>query len=203
MASNLSDPLSRAGFLADAFSVAAEWHASQRRKSTTIPYISHLMAVSSLVLEHGGDTEQAAAGLLHDSVEDAADAAEAMLRRGVIGERFGGRVLRIVEACTDGTPSREGHKPPWAERKTAYLAHLKETEADALLVSAADKLHNARAILGDLRALGDAVYERFNAGKEGTLWYYGELAGVFRARLPGPLSEELSRTVDLIREGGR
>jgi GTP pyrophosphokinase len=176
-----------------AFSLAAELHAPQFRKGTNIPYVSHLMSVSALIMEYGGDEEQAIAGLLHDVLEDCGSQYSAVIR-----EKFGDRVANIVEACTDGVPDAKGEKPDWRQRKEAYLAHLEETGTDILLVSAADKLHNARAILGDLRTIGPAVFDRFKAGRDGTLWYYGRLAEIFQARLPGPLSQELTRTVNAL-----
>lgn len=112
-----------------------------------------------------------------------------------IAAQFGARVRAIVEACTDAFTRP---KPPWRERKEAYLAHLREAPPDVLLVSAADKLHNARQILGDYRVIGEVLWERFNGGCEGSLWYYRSLAAIFRERLPGPLSDEISRVVDEI-----
>lgn len=189
--------------LAVAFSLAAAWHANQSRKSTTIPYISHLMSVSALVMEYGGNVDQAIAALLHDSIEDADSTADAERRRFEIKARFGERVAAIVDGCTDGVPDQAGTKPDWTQRKQAYLQHLMDSPADTLLVSAADKLHNARAILADQRALGDAVFDRFNAGKNKTLWYYEQLAEVFQSRLPGTLSAELTRAVEAMRLAAR
>lgn len=131
--------------ISEAFDLARSLHERQMRKGTSIPYISHLMSVSALVLEHGGDEIQAIAGLLHDALEDAGPEHGATIRK-----RFGERVLRIVEGCTDGVPDTAGRKPDWRERKEAYLAHLANVDGDTLLVSACDKLHNARAILLDL-----------------------------------------------------
>ena len=193
----------RADRLTEAFALAADWHATQVRKATAIPYVSHLMSVSALVMEYGGDQDQAIAALLHDAVEDAPTNREAERRRTTIRQRFGERVANIVEGCTDGIPDGAGKKPPWRQRKEAYLAHLTHAEPDSLLVSAADKLHNARAILGDLRVVGEAVFERFTAGRDGTLWYYGRLAQIFQARLPGPLADELARTVATMQESTR
>jgi (p)ppGpp synthase/HD superfamily hydrolase len=173
--------------LADAAAFAFDIHAEQRRKGTTIPYIAHLMSVAALVLEHGGDEDQAIAGLLHDAIEDCGAEQEA-----VINDRFGPRVASIVRACsdTDIIP-----KPPWQERKEAYIEHLEHADDDVLLVSACDKLHNARAIVCDLTTHGQDMFVRFNGGREGTLWYYNTLAEVFARRLPGPLATELSKTV--------
>jgi GTP pyrophosphokinase len=181
--------------LAEAFALANEFHARQKRKGTAIPYVTHLMSVSALVMEYGGDQDQAIAALLHDAIEDADSADEAARRRFLILERFGSRVAAIVEGCTDGVPDLVGKKADWKTRKEAYLLHLLEASPDTLLVSCADKLHNARAILSDLRQIGPAVFQRFNAGREGTLWYYQKLAEVFTMVLPGFLALELSRTV--------
>lgn len=174
-----------------ALDYAAEAHQNQVRKGTSIAYLSHLLGVSSLVIEHGGDEDQAIAGLLHDMLEDCGIEHEAAVR-----DRFGQRVASIVLACTDGTPDASGKKPPWRERKEAYLAHLKSTPEDALLVSACDKLHNARAIATDL-ASGEDVFARFTGGRDGTLWYYRSLAETFAERLGSdrPLVIELAATV--------
>ena len=177
--------------LPEAFDLALNLHAKQKRKGTTIPYISHLMSVAALVMEHGGDEEQVIAGFLHDTLEDCGPEHAETIR-----ERFGEKVLRIVEGCTDGVPNESGSKPDWRSRKLAYLSHLKVVAEETLLVSACDKLHNARAILLDLRTVGPEVFNRFKAGKEGTLWNFRRLAETFSERLPGPLSAELSRTVD-------
>ncbi|MGF6900388.1 HD domain-containing protein [Paraburkholderia sp. GAS348] len=173
--------------------LALRLHATQRRKGTQIPYTSHLLGVASLVLENGGDEEQAIAGLLHDAIEDVGPEAVPSIRK-----MFGERVLKIVEGCTDGVPDASGQKPDWRTRKLAYLAHLEQADADVLLVSASDKLYNARAIVTDLHTVGRAVFDRFTAGEAGTLWYYGELARIFLARMPSSLSKELARTVVLI-----
>jgi (p)ppGpp synthase/HD superfamily hydrolase len=165
-------------------------HAEQTRKGTETPYIGHLLGVASLVLENGGDEDQAIAGLLHDAIED-----QGAHQESVIAEKFGVRVAAIVRGCTDADTTP---KPPWRTRKEAYVAHLEHAGTDILLVSCADKLYNARAIRTDLRTHGLAVFERFNAGKDGTLWYYGALAETFGRLLPGPLSAELAETVEEI-----
>lgn len=160
-----------------ALTLAARAHEGQVRKGTTIPYVTHPVAVAGLVAQFGGDEDQQIAALLHDVLEDGgphfAPAIEA---------EFGERVLRIVEGCTDGVPDASGKKAPWAQRKESYLAHLARASEDILLVSACDKLSNARAILDDLHEVGSVVFERFTAKKEGTLWYYAELARVFDTR---------------------
>ena len=180
-------PANRWARLADAAALAFRIHAAQLRKGTTTPYVSHLLAIAAIVLEHGGDEDQACAALLHDAVEDGGAEWEAVIQDG-----FGPRVAGIVRACTDADTQP---KPPWRARKEAYLAHLDGEGPDALLVSAADKLHNARTIVSDLRTHGTGMFSRFNAGREGTLWYYGALAAVFARRLPGPLARELSDAV--------
>jgi hypothetical protein len=176
-----------------AFALTRDLHATQRRKDTETPYISHLMAVASLVLDDGGDEDEAIAALLHDAVEDQGGRQTLGLIRG----QFGTRVADIVLACsdTDVTP-----KPPWRARKEAYIAHLRDPElpAGTLRVSLADKLHNARAILFDLRA-GHDVYARFNAGRTDQLWYYGELAATFAELSDSPMVGELQRVVDELR----
>jgi len=164
-----------------AYALAA--HAGQVRKGTAIPYASHLLAVCAIVQEHGGDEDLACAAMLHDTIEDCGAA-----HGTAIEAQFGSRVARLVRACSDTDVQP---KPPWQARKEAYLAHLKEADPDTLLVSCADKLHNARAIVTDLRTYGPAMLERFNAPPGGTAWYYQALAEVFKFRLPGPLAREL------------
>ena len=173
---------------ADALQFAAELHAYQRRKGKTTPYIAHLLSVAALVIEHGGDEDTAIAGLLHDAVED--QGGKPMLER--IRARFGGRVAAMVEQCTDADVVP---KPPWEERKRAYVAAIPHKTPDALLVSLADKVHNAREILDDYREEGEALWGRFNGGREGTLWYYRALADGFRGRTPHALWRCLEETV--------
>ncbi len=175
-----------------AVSLARSLHAGQRRKDTDIPYLAHLLAVAALVLEDGGEEDEAIAALLHDAVEDQGGA-QALER---VRQLFGDRVAAIVAACSD---TDETPKPPWRERKEAYLHHLETIEASALRVSLADKLHNARAILFDLRAHGEALWQRFSTKSgDDQLWYYGELARAYEARSGGPMAAELGRTVDEI-----
>jgi hypothetical protein len=178
-----------------ALALARQLHSTQVRKGTEIPYISHLMGVASLVLEDRGDEDEAIAALLHDAVED--QGGQATLRR--IRQLFGDRVARIVDACsdTDVVP-----KPPWRERKEAYLAHLKDPELPdgAIRVSLADKLHNARAILFDLRA-GHDVFARFSAGPQDQHWYYDALATAFSEVTDSPMVEELRRVIDELFNG--
>ena len=173
-------------------------HAAQFRKGTQTPYVYHLLAVSSLVLEFGGNEDQAIAGLLHDVIEDCGEAHRALVRA-----TWGDAVADIVEACTDGTAERkqESQTPEqklqnWWERKLAYLDHLEAESAATLLVSACDKLHNARAIVADLEnpEVGGKVFDRFTAGRDGTLSYYHALAELF-VRKGVPPSRTLEGTV--------
>lgn len=173
----------------DALNLAARAHEGQSRKGTPVPYITHPVAVAGLVAQYGGDEDQQIGGLLHDVLEDGGPqyATEIL-------NRFGPRVLLIVQGCTDGTPDSRGQKAPWAERKQAYLAHLRTAPDDVLLVSGCDKLSNARAILDDLLTVGPAVFDRFTAKKSGTIWYYTELATVFAERQT-PVYKTLNATV--------
>ena len=147
-------------------------HSGQDRKGTDVPYISHLLFVAGLALENGANEDEAIAALLHDAVEDAGGKARAR----DIRCRFGDAVADIVEGCTDAD---EVPKPPWRERKEAYIAHLSEASPSVLLVSCCDKVHNARSIVTDLSEIGEQLWERFNGGREGTLWYYQALAIAF------------------------
>jgi len=173
----------------EALTFASRLHASQARKGTTIPYVSHLLAVAGLVLENGASEDTAIAALLHDAIEDQGGAAV----REEIRRRFGDSVVQIIDGCTDADVIP---KPPWRGRKEKHIAHIREASPSVRLVSAADKLHNARAILADYRAMGEALWDRFNGGKEGTLWYYRSLVDTFR-EVSGstPLVEELGRVV--------
>ena len=185
----------------DAFLFAAEKHGGQTRKSTDIPYLAHLMSVAAIVLEAGGDEDLAIAALLHDVVEDCGG--KPMLEQ--VRRRFGDRVAHIVEGCTD---SDSYPKPPWRERKQMYLEHLKQAHVDVRLVSAADKLHNAREILKDYRETGEAVWERFKGKREGTLWYYRALADELSkennwvARELQRVVSELEHSTDAYEPGG-
>ena len=171
-----------------ALGYAARLHGRQIRKRTERPYIGHLLSVTSLVIEYGGDEEMAIAALLHDAVED--QGGRPRLRE--IQRKFGKRVAHIVDGCTD---SYDEPKPPWMERKRAYLQRVRGESAEVRLVSAADKLSNARETLYELRVHGDAVFERFAGKKDGTLWYYRALVKEFRAAGSNPLVEEFDRVV--------
>lgn len=161
--------------LAEALAFAIQKHGAQVRKGTAIPYVTHLMAVSSLVGESGGGEDEMIAALLHDVVEDGGGAP--VLEE--IRSRFGSAVADIVAGCTDDDSG--GEKAPWLERKRAYLAHLVGAPLAVLRVSCADKLHNASSIQRDLRDFGPVVFKRFKADREGTLWYYRSLARLFAA----------------------
>jgi (p)ppGpp synthase/HD superfamily hydrolase len=171
-----------------AFRFAAEKHAGQTRKASSIPYLAHLMGVASLVLEFGGDEDLAIAALLHDVVEDCGGAP--MLKD--VRRKFGSRVAKIVYGCTD---SDKEPKPPWRERKETYIEHLKSADADTRLVSAADKLNNVRSILSDYREVGESIWDRFNGGRDGTLWYYRALLEEFLRGKPSRLIRELELAV--------
>ena len=188
---DLPEPLLDEVFLR-AFAYALKKHRTQRRKGKRVPYIEHLMGVCSIVLHYGGGQEEAIAALLHDVVED--QGGKPVLEE--IRREFGERVAHLVEGCTDADTYP---KPPWDERKKAYIAHLPVADAGVRLVSAADKLHNSRAILADYREVGDAVWDKFKKGRDGTLWYYRELVKAFRAAPSDPrvnhLVDELERVV--------
>jgi (p)ppGpp synthase/HD superfamily hydrolase len=171
-----------------AFLFAADKHSGQTRKASTIPYIAHLMGVASLVLEFGGDEDMAIAALLHDVVEDCGGVP--MLKE--VRRRFGPRVGKIVDGCTD---SYIEPKPAWRERKETYIRHLKKADAETRLVSAADKLNNVRSILSDYREIGESIWARFNGGREGTLWYYRSLVEEFLKHKPNRLIKELELAV--------
>lgn len=173
----------------EALAYAVQTHASQRRKGTDTPYIGHLLGVCGLVIEDRGCEDEAIAALLHDAAED--QGGEATLME--IEDRFGPDVRRIVAACSD---TFEMPKPPWEQRKADYIAAIPSKEADELRVSLADKVHNARSILFDYRAVGESVFDRFRVDRDKTIRYYRALAGAFAERLPGPLADELVRVVE-------
>ena len=176
----------------DALVYAHQLHARQKRKGTHIPYIAHLLAVTAIVIENGGTEDEAIAALLHDAVEDQGGSKT----REAIRQRFGEKVAIIVDGLTD---TDQTPKPPWRKRKEDYLAHLSNASRSVLLVSLADKLHNARTIRQDYRLIGDEVWRRFTGGKEGTLWYYRSLVSAFHERGQFmPLVEELDWVVNEI-----
>lgn len=177
----------------EALSFATRLHADDLRKGSDIPYLAHLLGTCALVLVDGGDEDEAIAALLHDALEDHP---ETVSREDILA-RFGSRVLDIVVVCTDTPPDYAGgRKPPWRDRKEAYLARIRASAPPALRVSLADKVDNARAILADYRAIGSGVWERFSAGEAEQLWYYESLVVAYRdAGVRSDLLAELSRVV--------
>ena len=176
----------------EALVYASRVHGNQMRKKTGIPYVAHILGVTAIALEYGADETEAIGALLHDAVEDGGGAE----RLRDIREKFGDEVARIVDGCTD---TDQTPKPPWLERKQAYIEHLKDSDRSTRLVSASDKLHNTRAILAELRRNGLEVFERFSGKKDGTLWYYRALVGAFRQHGDhADLIDELDRVVSEI-----
>ena len=176
----------------DAVDYAREKHQTQLRKGTDIPYLGHLLSVSGLVIDAGGTESQAIAALLHDAAED--QGGEATLAE--IREKFGDEVADIVGECSDtfDTP-----KPPWRERKQRYVAHLADASDSAILVSLADKLHNARALLRDYRAVGDQLWQRFSQhDPQQHLWYYTSLLAEYERRAHPGMTAELRETIDAL-----
>ena len=171
----------------------AQLHKQQRRRGSGVPYLAHLLSVAGLVIEHGGDEDEAIAALLHDAIEDQGGPAA----RDEIRRRFGDRVTAIVDGCTDA----DGHpKPPWHERKRAYVDRLSTASPSVRLVSAADKLHNARSVLHDYRAIQEEVWNRFQGGRDGTLWYYRAVTNALLDADPTPLVEQLNRVVTALED---
>ena len=163
-------------------------HGGQRRKKTKIPYIAHILGVAAIAMEYGANETEAIAALLHDAVEDCGGAK----RLRDIEQKFGKQVAEIVEGCTD---TDQTPKPPWLERKEAYVTHVRHAPMPTKLVSASDKLHNVRAILMDYRKEGEKLWSRFNGGKQGALWYYRALVKAFNGTRIRPLVQELDRTL--------
>ena len=171
-----------------AFDYAATLHAADVRKGARVPYLSHLLEVCAIVLRYGGNEDAAIAAFLHDAAEDHGGKPRLV----DIQRNFGKTVASIVEECTDSTTTP---KQSWEIRKKRYVKHLPEASRGGLLVSAADKLSNVRAILADHYVIGDEVYKRFKRPKRRTLWYYNALSRAFTTHLPGDLAKELRRTV--------
>lgn len=168
--------------------LAARLHRDQRRKGSGVPYVSHLLAVCELTLEYGGDEDEAIAALLHDAIEDQGGAAA----RAKILKEFGARVTEIVDGCTD---TDQSPKPAWRARKEEYIGHVSDASAPVRLVSACDKLHNARSLVMDYRVYGEDLWSRFTGRREGTLWYYRAMVNALRAAEATPVVEELDRVV--------
>jgi (p)ppGpp synthase/HD superfamily hydrolase len=191
-----------------ALALAHRVHRRQKRKGTSIPYIAHVLGVTALVLEHGGNEDEAIAAVLHDVLEDVAEfgaglTVDALSRE--IEARFGSTALRLVEYMTDTVAHP---KPNWPERKALHLRALSQAPPSALLIAAADKLHNVRSLIRDYRSAGEALWERFNpeAGRDRTIAYYRAALELFKARLPGALTDDLEREVialeELVSAGG-
>lgn len=176
-----------------ALNYAARKHAAHRRKASDIPYLSHLLAVCSILMEYSTDEDVWIAGLLHDAVEDQGGEATAL----EIETLFGTRVGKLVRDCSEMTADANGNKPPWLDRKLAYMQSLSGKGAEVLLISLADKLHNARSILKDWLLCGNDAYCKFTAGKNGTHWYYHEMIDCYRQsdKVPEQLLKELEETV--------
>jgi GTP pyrophosphokinase len=172
----------------EALIYAARLHAEQKRKRSSVPYLAHLLGVTSLVLEDGGGENEAIAALLHDAVEDQGG----LDTLAEIEVRFGPEVAEIVDGLTD---AYSDPKPPWKERKEAYIASIRTANSAVVRVSLADKVYNARTTLRDIRLEGEAGWEKFNGGKEGTLWYYRQLIHEFEYHGSRSLLSELIRIV--------
>jgi GTP pyrophosphokinase len=172
----------------DALIYAVRLHSQQVRKGGSVPYVSHLLGVASIVLEYGGNEDEVMAALLHDAVEDQGGPS----RLEEIRSLFGDRVAEIVAGCTDSVNHQQ---IPWRERKEYYLAHLPNSSPSVRLVSCADKIQNGRTILKDLRRDGDSIWMRFRGGKDGTRWYYHSLSEIFCSQGPEEMAEELKRVV--------
>lgn len=168
---------------------ATQIHSNQIRKGSKVPYISHLLSVTALVLEDGGDEDEAIAALLHDAIEDQSITSQQ------IHDLFGEKVASIVSACTE---SETLPKPPWKERKLAAIEDLRHASPSIRRVMLADKLHNLRSILSDWYRLGDKIWHRFKGGKEGTLWYFRSLVAADRENGSSFLGKELERTLQLL-----
>lgn len=184
----------------EALAYVSELHRHQRRKGTEVPYVIHLLWVAATVGEHGGDEDTVIAALLHDAIEDHGDRTSA----DEIRRRFGDTVAATVVALTDttSTPKAPIDAGPaarlasWRARKDAYVRHIADAPAAVRLVCAADKLHNARSIVADLRRIGPAVFDRFTADRTLTLWYYRSVLAALRAAGPNDLVAELAEAVD-------
>jgi len=177
----------------EALTFATELHATQKRKGSGVPYIAHLLGTASIALEYGANEAEAIAALLHDAIEDQGGTPT----REAIRRRFGDAITAIVDGCTDADTIP---KPPWRQRKEAYIARIPTTSASVRLVTAADKLYNARSVLKDYRVLGEELWQRFAGGKAGTLWYYRALVEALHAAASTPLVAELDRVVTEIEQ---
>jgi len=171
----------------EALLYAAELHAAQQRKVSGEPYLAHLLGAASIVLDYGGNEDEAIAALLHDAIEDQGGPAA----RAEIHRRFGEQVAAIVEGCTD---TDVFPKPPWRQRKVAFLERLRAAPPSVRLVVAADKLHNLRALAREYRRQGESLWKHFQGGREGTLWYHRSVAEILQSGGNDLLVGELQRT---------
>jgi len=171
---------------------ANQVHHEQLRKGTGIPYMAHILGVVAIALEYGANEDEAIGALLHDAAEDGGGEA----RLAEIRARFGDAVGDIVLGCSDSLAEHPEDKLPWRARKESYLGHIEGASDSVCLVSAADKLHNVRSIIRDLRLHGDEVWERFQGKRDGTLWYYEAVTGALLSRYRAPLSRDLLREVE-------
>ncbi len=178
------DPPTPTGRFDEALQYAVQLHRHQRRKGSGVSYVGHLLAVAAIVIDDGGSEDEIIAALLHDGPEDAGG----LETLSEIERRFGESVRAIVAGCSD---TFESKKPPWCERKQAYIEHLKTATPSVLRVSCADKLANVRSQIHDYRQVQGRLWERFSEGREGQLWYYRTLADCFQRRLPGALADDL------------
>lgn len=184
----------------EALALASELHRDQRRKGTAIPYVTHLLWVAATVGDHGGNEDEVIAALLHDALEDQGHRTSVEELRG----RFGDAVAAIVVALTDTTAAPKAPRDAapaerlasWRARKEAYVAHLATAPASVRLVSAADKLHNARSIVADLKRIGAEVFDRFTADRDLTLWYYRAVVDALRTGEPPSPLDELDEVVE-------
>lgn len=180
----------------EALVFAYRLHVAQVRKTSQVPFMAHLLAVAGIVLDHGGSEDESIAALLHDAVED--QGGIEILNS--IRERFGENVARIVDGCTD---TYENPKPPWKARKEAYLKRLRDEDSDVRFVSLADKIHNARSLILELRKENDSVWDQFKGGKEGTLWYYNALQQIYQQTGTDLMTDEFSQLVSQINRFAR
>jgi (p)ppGpp synthase/HD superfamily hydrolase len=191
--------MSRMKNFESALKFASRLHAKQARKGSNAPYISHLLAVAVIALEHGATEKEAIAALLHDAVED--QGGQATLDE--IRRRYGKRVARIVDAVSD---TDQSPKPPWRERKEAYIERLPSEPYSVRLVVAADKLHNLRDLLSSYRVQGDDLWTHFKGGRDGTLWYYHAVVDALVAAAKPEenqlraITEEIDRTLAALQQ---
>lgn len=172
----------------EALIYASRLHARQRRKASGTPYVAHLLGVAALVIQDGGDEDEAIAALLHDAIEDqGGDTTRQEIRR-----RFGEKVTSIVDGCTDAETMP---KPPWRERKERFIKSLDQASPEVLRVATADKLYNARSVLSAFRKDGETLWRQFNGGRDGTLWYYRAVTKALQEKGSGQLVEDLDRAV--------